>query len=177
MKRSWDFKGGLTEIGSAVEGLAISVGSTLIPKLTDLVEKVTPIIQKVAEWVEENPKLATTIIAAAAVMGGLALALGGVLIAVGLLIPAITTLGITVIAATGGIVLVIGALVAGGVALWQNWDWVKKKAGQLWNWLVGAFEKGVNFVIKALNVLTSGMAHGGRENHRRGAEGGRYIRG
>jgi hypothetical protein len=37
------------------------------------------------------------------------------------------------------VIVGIGALIAIGIALWRNWDTVKEKAGQLWNWLKEAF--------------------------------------
>ncbi len=54
----------------------------------------------------------------------------------------------------GPIVLGIGAVIAAGVLLWKNWDWVCEKASELWNWLkdlwasftetpIGAFVDGV----------------------------------
>lgn len=35
----------------------------------------------------------------------------------------------------GLIVLGIGGLVAAGIALWKNWDWIVSKAQELWAWL------------------------------------------
>jgi len=47
----------------------------------------------------------------------------------------------------GLIVIGIGALVAAGVALYQNWDTVKAKAGDLWNSLANSFTGIKNSVV------------------------------
>ena len=75
----------------------------------------------------------------------------------------------------GWIVLAIGAVVAIGVALWQNWDFICAKANELWTTLSGAFAgigesvtgaftgmgegiKGfINYAISAINNLIDGL--------------------
>ncbi|MCY9529172.1 phage tail tape measure protein [Paenibacillus alvei] len=73
------------------------------------------------------------------------------------------------------IALAIGAVVAAGVLLWQNWDTVKTKASELWTWLTevwqgireatmnafdgvadkvkGAFENVVTFIKTPINAV------------------------
>jgi phage-related minor tail protein len=75
----------------------------------------------------------------------------------------------------GIVVVAIGLLVAAGVALWKNWDVVKKKLGQLWSSVksifgkIGDFAQGVwdgmvsgirgsiNGIIRALNGMINGL--------------------
>jgi hypothetical protein len=75
----------------------------------------------------------------------------------------------------GIVILAIGALVAAGIALYKNWDDVKKFAGELWNGIKAAWDniskhtekiwdgvkdtvKGVvNFLIGAINKLIDGI--------------------
>lgn len=57
---------------------------------------------------------------------------------------------IAMIAATGGIILIIAAVIAAIVLLVKNWDWVKEKAGELWNWIKGAWDGIKNAVTGAV---------------------------
>lgn len=57
----------------------------------------------------------------------------------------------------GIVAIAIGALVAAGVALYQNWDYVKEKADELWTGIKNAFVPGVNFVIDLINKLRSAL--------------------
>ena len=53
----------------------------------------------------------------------------------------------------GKVILLVGLLVAAGVALYQNWDIVKDKASDLWVAIKNAFRKGVNGAIGLINKL------------------------
>ena len=53
----------------------------------------------------------------------------------------------------GKVILLVGLLVAAGVALYQNWDTVKEKASDLWFAIKNAFRKGVNGAIGFINNL------------------------
>lgn len=75
----------------------------------------------------------------------------------------------------GWIILLIGGLIAIGVALWQNWDWISAKASELWASVTSAFTsmgesiKGVwndvknsvggfiNYCIDGINSLINGF--------------------
>ena len=39
----------------------------------------------------------------------------------------------------GIVVIAVGALIAIGIALWKNWDWIKAKALELWNKVTEVF--------------------------------------
>ena len=49
----------------------------------------------------------------------------------------------------GIIILAIAALIAIGVLLWQNWDWVKEKAVELWNKLKEVWNNITGFIKEA----------------------------
>ncbi|MNC10635.1 hypothetical protein D3C75_583010 [compost metagenome] len=55
----------------------------------------------------------------------------------------------------GWIAAAIGLVIGLGVLLWQNWDTVKEKAGQLWNWLKTTFTNIKNVGIEAISALGS----------------------
>ena len=78
MKGFW---GMVENVKSAAEGLAISIGDTLLPELTDLGMRVTPIIAAIAVWTAAHPQLVSNIIAATAALLGFRLALAGLRLA------------------------------------------------------------------------------------------------
>lgn len=49
-----------------LNGVFETIGTALLPVLTNLAVKVTPIVEKMANWINDNPKLTATIIAVAA---------------------------------------------------------------------------------------------------------------
>ena len=57
----------------------------------------------------------------------------------------------------GRVAVAIGVLIAAGVALWKNWDWLKEKASGLWTSIGSGFKKFVNFIIGGINKLTSNL--------------------
>ncbi|MCI1592489.1 phage tail tape measure protein [Heyndrickxia oleronia] len=68
-----------------------------------------------------------SVAAATAVMNTWKAVTNGVQIATGLLNGTLT------LSPLGWVALAIGAVVTAGIALWQNWDTVKEKAGHLWD--------------------------------------------
>lgn len=98
---------------SSMAAAAITIGSTLMPKLRPLIDLIGDIATNVARWAEENSELATALTVAAAAVAGLMVALGPLLIILPGLVTAIglvgTALGALAIAA---VPLAIAALVA-----------------------------------------------------------------
>lgn len=76
---------------SKIDELAIVVGETLAPALTDIIDKVEPIVEDFADWAAENPKLVSTI---------------------GLIVIGLTTLG-AILIPIGGLISMGGTLITG----------------------------------------------------------------
>ena len=120
-----------------------TLGSALLPVLAPIVEKIGQVAEKMKAWIEEHPKLTQGILMVVGIIGTLLAVLGPILIVVGSCITmfasltaAAAALGIGMTALIGIpalIVAAIVALIAIGVALYQNWDTVKAKAQQIWN--------------------------------------------
>lgn len=117
------------------ENISARVGEVLLPYVEQLVNAISPLIDKVIAWVEENPKLFATIVAVTAAIGGLLLVLGPILIAVGSLATLAGVLGIGLLPLIG-IILAIGAAIAGLVALTvlviTNWESIVERASAIW---------------------------------------------
>ena len=129
---------------------AAELGNIFLPLLASVTGKVAGLIKGIREWAQENPRLFKTIVIVTTVIGGLALALGGLLIVIGLLLPAIIAIGGPVILVTA----LIGLLIAAGVAVAANWDWVREHAAALWNRIGGVVERAINIIIDILNIFT-----------------------
>ena len=118
--------------------VAMSIGINLLPILTTLLEAVKPIVETVGAWVKEHPKLTTAILAGMVAFGGLLTMIGPILSLVTGISAALPILGVAFAALTGPVglvVLAIAGLIAAGVAIYKNWDWIKEKAAQVWGGL------------------------------------------
>lgn len=151
----------------AVDNLNIALGEHLLPLLTPLIQGATNLINKFAE---ADPKLQQLILT----IGMIAIVVGPALVATGSLISSIgTIIGVfgkaaTAISNAGGIigmltspvgiaVIAIVALLAIGYLLIKNWDTIKAKAGEVWDWIQGKLQAFDNF-------LTSVFTHDWTEN-------------
>ena len=115
-------KGSVELVLSALEGLAIAVGESLVGPLRTLGTILTNVVNVVAAWAKENPG---TIAAIAATVAGVG-ALGVSLIALGLTIKAAVTVG-TALAAVFG--LIKAAALAAGAASSAAFALIASKVG------------------------------------------------
>lgn len=151
----------------AVDNLNIALGEHLLPLLTPLIQGATNLINKFAE---ADPKLQQLVLT----IGMIAIVVGPALVATGSLISSVgTIIGVfgkaaTAISNAGGIigmltspvgiaVIAIVALLAIGYLLIKNWDTIKAKAGEVWDWIQGKLQAFDNF-------LTSVFTHDWTEN-------------
>ena len=132
-----------------IDAAVASIGEAFLPVLNELLRDMAPVIDKVTEWATANPELIRQI---ALITGGLLASIVGIKLFADGIAMAITTVenlktafSLIKTATTilmGGIglpILVIGALIAAGVALYMNWDLVKQKASELSDWLSSVF--------------------------------------
>lgn len=126
-----------------LKAAVMQLGATIATGLAPVIEKLSGFVQKLVGWMQQlTPEQTNTIIT----IGLLVAALAPLLMGVGNLITMVGSLLIVwpvLTAAFSGIVApvlivigVIAALVAIGVALYQNWDTIKAKAIEVWNNMV-----------------------------------------
>jgi len=133
----------MEKMKSQLQGMAISIGTALMPALQSMMKILTPIIEKVGAWLEKNPALTVTILAAVAGLGALLLVGGfllpmlGSLVALGPMVGAAFTM---MLGPVGLIILGIAALIAIGILVWKNWDTIKEKAVMIWTGIVDFFK-------------------------------------
>lgn len=121
--------------------LGYEIGNAVMPVIQSVLEQITPVIQSVTDaWNSLDEGQQDFIIKAALVVA----AIGPVVSAVGSIISiagtAMSTLGALSGVISGPVVLAIGAAVAAGVLLWQNWDTIKEKASELWKNITEKFD-------------------------------------
>lgn len=108
MAAKWDI------LNSRIQDVAITIGQTLFPILSELMEKITPVVYSIMEWVKQNPELVQQI---ALLVGGLVV-LGPIIAAIGFAIETagslIKGLGTAITILTSG---PIGLLIAAGAAI------------------------------------------------------------
>jgi len=149
--------------------VGITIGEFIVPVLKAVVEKIMPIVEGIQAWIEEYPDLAKFTFIVVGVIGGLLLVLGpllimlpGIISAVGILTAALPFLGIAFAILTGpiGIVIaIIGAVIAIGVLVVKNWDWIKDKATAIWGDIKRFFQN-LNpweWIKEGWNNLTDGI--------------------
>ena len=110
------------------------IGSNLLPVLEPLIQKFSEVATKVSEWVSNNPQLTQTILVVVGAIGAFLAVLGPIIMTIGTLTVAVTAFNVAMLPITGTVIAVIAgitALIAIGVALWQNWDTLTKKAHEI----------------------------------------------
>jgi len=95
-----------------MQSLAITLGQTLIPIITQLVEAVTPVLKRFSAWAKANKSTVATIMKVLAVVGGLAFAVSGISFAIGIASKAMIIFNMIMAANPVGLV-VIGVLALG----------------------------------------------------------------
>lgn len=133
-----------------------TIGEKLLPVLQPLVDKFVECAKAVADWANKHPQLTQTILI---VVGGLGLFMaivGPLVMVIGTLIIAVGTFNVAMLPVIGtvmAVIAVIALLVAGGIALWQNWDTLKAKVTELKNDLIQKWDELKNKVLQKANEL------------------------
>ena len=155
-------------------GLQMAFAEHLAPALSGTLETIGDVISKVSAFSEKNPVLTKTIAALGLVLGTLLVTVG--LIGLGLPILA-TGFGlvagagalftvslwaqvaawIALNAATGGIIIAIGAIIAGVVLLIMNWETAVRAIKIGINFMTGMFEKYANMFVILINKMIDGV--------------------
>lgn len=132
----------ISQMKGEISGTMAVIGAEVVPIIAPLLTQASELISRVAEKLREmNPETLQTIMTVA----GIAAALAPVLIIGGKLLSGlgsiVSVIG-TVVGFLGGpLTLAIGAVVAAGVLLYQNWDTIKENAIALKDNLLQTWEQ------------------------------------
>ena len=135
------------KLNATMSNLASTIWSILLPALKDLIDLVEPMIQWIIDWANANPWLAKTIVIIAWGLTWLLIAFTAVSAIIPLVSWWFSLLSTTFVwlwkallfLTTSPLWLVITGiwlLVAAWIALYKNWDTVKKKLEEFWNYIV-----------------------------------------
>ena len=165
-----NLQGQLTELKSATDELAISIGESLAPTIKTIVDKLQEFVNTLNSLDPETKEMIATVgvvVAALApvliVVGQLVTSIGAIVKVVGAAIPAIAAINPVVAL----VVAAIGALIAIGVVLYQNWDTIKQKASEfaqrvsanwkeLCDYLKGRIDTTIQGILAAKDALVRG---------------------
>lgn len=118
----------------------LEMGATLAEELTPALEKIVEIATQIFQWFANldgsTQAFILTVLGLVAAISPIA----GIISTITGMAAALNVAMLPMIGTIGGIVVAVGAVVAAGVALYKNWDTIKKKAGELWTAISGKFE-------------------------------------
>lgn len=143
-----------TTATNAAKLAGAELGSTIQTAAAPIIQQLAGFIQTLTEKFRAlTPEQQQTIVKIGAVVA----AIGPAILIVGKIVSAIGTvisvLG-TVVGVLGGpVTIAIAAAVAAGVLLYKNWDTVKEKATQLWDFLKTTFEGIKNTISGAIEKI------------------------
>ncbi|UYX52347.1 DUF2207 domain-containing protein [Bacillus thuringiensis] len=135
-----DLKKGVEDLHNTTSKIDASPAVKMQKAMNDLQMALEPVllvvadlVAKFAEWVSDNPELAATLAAIAVAIG----VISGAIMALAPIVMAVMSLfGIGAVIATtivGVIPLIIAAIAAIGIAIYKNWDDIKKWTIEVWN--------------------------------------------
>lgn len=118
----------------------LEMGATLAEELTPALEKIVEIASQIFTWFASldgsTQAFILTVLGLVAAISPIA----GIISTITGMAAALNVAMLPMIGTIGAIVVGIAAVVAAGVALYKNWDTIKKKAGELWNNIKTTFE-------------------------------------
>ncbi len=145
-------EGSIVQLMSAVEGIAIAFGSILTPVLRRVAEAITSITPSVQNFIKNNQGVIEGIgLFAAALLAG-KVAMLAYTATMWLVSPAITALSLALKIAKVGmiafnlvaslnpiglVVIAVAALIAAGIALYENWEPISEFFNDLWEIIKG----------------------------------------
>lgn len=113
-----EFNDGMTRLQKTASGAFLEAGAALAEALIPALEKLTQVVSQVLGWFASLDGSTQTVI----------LTVLGLVAAISPLMSLLSAITSPI----GLVVTAIGALIAAGVALYENWDTIKLKASELW---------------------------------------------
>lgn len=146
-----NLKGALDQLGGSFETMQITIGNALTPAITVLASA----LQGVADWFNNlSPSMQSTIAIGAAVTAGVLLlvgAFGGLIALAGSVVSGFAAiapvLGTVAGVITSPLLVAIGALVAAGIAIYENWDYISTESMKIWDGLVAYFKPIISEIV------------------------------
>lgn len=148
--------GKIQQAKNALGDMGEQIGAVLLPAVADLVSwfqnNLMPKLQQLINFMKQHPaiaKFALAFAAITAVLGPVIMVIGGLISAIGSIITIAPALGAAfafLVSPIGLVIAAITAAIVAGIAIYKNWDTIKKKAIQIWNAIKNAITKVVTAV-------------------------------
>lgn len=133
------FEGRMRILKETMNGVFETIGTALLPVLTNLAIKITPIVEKMANWINDNPKLTATILGIAAWVTGFTAALSAIWLVIPSVITWFTLLNVA-IGPIGWTIIGITALVAALALAWKtNFLGIQDITATAWKFIQDGF--------------------------------------
>lgn len=133
------FGGSIEKLKSSLDVLMTTLGQLLSTRLQPIIDKIQQWVDKFNSLDEKTQNTIVTIALVVAAIGPLLLIGGKLITGIGTLLtfaPMVASAFTFLTGPVGIAIAVITALVAAGIALYQNWDTIKAKALEVWNGMV-----------------------------------------
>ncbi|HDX9512376.1 TPA: DUF2207 domain-containing protein [Bacillus cereus] len=156
-----DLKKGVEDLHGATSKIDASPAVKFQKAMQDLQVALKPVlgviadvVAKIADWISNNPKLAATLAAIAVAIG----VISGAFMALAPIVVVISTIGAAMMGWVALIAIVVAAVVALAVAIYQNWDSITKWTIEAWNaigeFLVGIWDGIVQWASETWNSIS-----------------------
>lgn len=146
------FNDQIDELKGKAEQAFLSAGAaladTLLPALETLVEVVTNVLAWFGNLDGGTQAFILTVLGLVAAISPIA----GIIATISTMATTLNVAMLPMIGTIGAIVIAIGAVVAAGVLLYQNWDTIKQKASELWQNVKDKFEAIRSSVSEKINA-------------------------
>lgn len=146
------FNDQIDELKARASQAFLSAGAALADTLVPALETLVDVIGSVLSWFGQldggTQAFILTILGLVAAISPIAGIISGITAMAGALNVAM----LPMIGTIGAIVIAIAAVVAAGVALYQNWDTIKQKAGELWQNIKDIFDKIKNAIGEKIDA-------------------------
>jgi phage-related minor tail protein len=166
-----EFNDAMDTLKAKTAGRFAEVGAEIATMLTPMLEDLADVISNVLDWIgsldEGTLKIILTILALVAGIAPLLIIIGNVISAVGVITAALPVLGAAFAALAGPIgiaIAAVAAVIAIGVAVYENWDWLKEQAtiifgaigsfiGGIFDGVIGTIQNFINWVGTAITKV------------------------
>ena len=154
------FNDQIDELKAKSEQAFLSAGAaladTLVPALETLVDVITSVLSWFGSLDGGTQAFILTVLGLVAAISPIA----GIIATISTAAAALNVAMLPMIGTIGGIVLAIGAVVAAGVTLYNNWDTIKEKAGQLWDKVKEVFNNIKNTISEKIDAAKEKVRSG-----------------
>lgn len=139
------FKGRLSTLKDNISQAFAGVGEILIQYITPFFEKINGLIKRFQDLSPETKKWIV-------ILGGVAAAIGPILALSGLILPALLT-GFTLLISPIG--LIIAGVAAIGIAIYKNWEPIKRTLVQVANYFIDLYNESYVFKVGVEAVIST----------------------